>query len=159
MATTSQLFGTSTAITCTINSLANSATVGRQSTVIDNTSNLFDDALVTTIVTTAGSVAAPLSVFVYVSGSEDGTNFDQDDGVFGASDAAYTINSFTNLKLGAVISTPTTAKVYNSTFSVARLFGGNMPRKWAIVVVNNSGATLSGSGNSATYTGMKETIA
>jgi uncharacterized protein YaaN involved in tellurite resistance len=40
-------YSNSTAITITLNSLAHSLTVGRQSDVIDNSTNLFDDALVT----------------------------------------------------------------------------------------------------------------
>ena len=152
--TLTQAFGTSTAITITLNSLTASATVGRQSTVIDNTSNLYVDALVTAIITTAGSVASPFTVNVYVSGSEDGTNFDQDTAVMGASDAGYTIDSPTNLRLAAIINCSTTAKVYNKIFSVAQLFGGVMPRKWVVVVTNTTGATLSSSGNSMSYSGI-----
>ena len=135
-------YAASAAITCTLASLGNSATVGRQCTVIDNTTNLYDDALVTLSVKTAGTVAAPFAVSVYVFGSEDGTNFEQDDGVMGASDAAYTINAGSNLRGPILINTPTTAKVYTKVFSIASFFGGTMPRKWGFVVVNNSGATF-----------------
>lgn len=157
MATTTdaELIGTSTAITITLNSLGNSATVGRQSTVVDNTSNLFIELLITVILTTAGSVASPFIASVYLFESEDGSNYDQDDGVIGATDAAYTINANSNLKLIGIISTPTTAKVYNKIMKVSAPLG----RKWGIVVINNSGATLSGSGNSASYSGVKYTNA
>ena len=94
------------------------------------------------------------TVNVYVSGSEDGTNFDQDTAVMGASDAGYTIDSPTNLRLAAIINCSTTAKVYNKIFSVAQLFGGVMPRKWVVVVTNTTGATLSSSGNSMSYSGI-----
>lgn len=160
MAQDSVLYGTSTAITITLASLGDSATVGRQSTVIDNTSNLYDDAEVTVSLTTAGTMATPFVVYVYIFGSEDGTLYTQDDGTIGASDAAYTVNAASNLKGPFIISTPTTAKVYNGVIgSVASFFGGNMPRKWGIVVVNDSGAALSGSGNSASYSGLNTTIA
>ena len=160
MASTSIIYGTSTAITITLNSLGDSATVGRQSTVIDNTSNLYDDAEVTVILKTSGTMATPFAAFVYLFGSEDGTNYTQDDGVMGASDAAYTVNAASNLKGPFVISVPTTAKIYNAVIgSVASFFGGNMPRKWGIVVVNDSGAALDSTGNSASYTGIKTTIA
>lgn len=158
MATVSTItYGTTTAITCTIASLAASATVGRQCTVVDNTSNKFDDALLTIIVTT-GTVSSPVAVWVYIFGSEDGTNFDQDDGVMGASDAAYTVNSSSNLRGPVPISAPTSSKIYNKVISIAAFFGGVMPRKWGFVIVNNTGGALAGSGNSASYTGITETF-
>jgi hypothetical protein len=158
MTTLKENLSSSTAVTITLNSLSASTTAGRQASVIDNSSNLYVDALVTAIIST-GTVSSPVSVNVYVSGSEDGTNYDQDSAVMGVSDAAYTIDSSTNLRLGAVINTSTSSKVYNKTFSVAQLFGGVMPRKWTVVVVNNSGGALAGSGNSMSYTGITYTNA
>ena len=38
--------------------------------------------------------------------------------------------------------------------SIARLYGGVLPRKWGIVVVNSTGAALAGSNNSACFTGI-----
>lgn len=151
---------TATALTITLNSLAASATVGRQATVVDNTGNLYIDALAEVIISTSASaLAAPNVVNVYVSGSGDSTNFDQDSAVMGASDAGYTIDATTNLRLAAIINCSTSSKVYNKTFSVAQLFGGVMPVKWTIVVVNNTGQSLLSSGNSASYTGITYTSA
>lgn len=158
MTVTNIKYGTSTAITITLNSLASSATAGRQATVIDNSTNLFDDVLVTTIIST-GTVSSPVSVNVYVSGSEDGTNYDQDSAVIGATDAAYTIDSPTNLKLAKVINCSTSTKVYNAVFNVAGLFGGVMPRKWTVVVVQQTGGALAASGNSMSYSGITYTTA
>lgn len=153
-------YGTSTAITITLNSLATSTTVGRQATVIDNSSNLFIDALVTAIISTSASaIGSSKTVAIYVSGSEDGTNYDQDDGAMGATDAGYTINSPTNLKLARVMYCPTSSKVYNAVFSVANLFGGVMPRKWTVVVCNDTNQSLAASGNSMSYTGITYTNA
>ena len=151
-------YANSAALTITLNSLAASATVGRQATVIDNSTNLYDDALVTAIISTSASaLASPNAVFIYISGSEDGTNYDQDSAVMGASDAGYTIDSPTNLKLARVINCSTSSKVYNANFSVAQLFGGVMPRKWTAVVVNNTGQSLLSSGNSMSYSGITYT--
>lgn len=149
-------YGTSTAITITLNSLSSSSTVGRQATVIDNGTNLFDDALVTVIITT-GTVSSSTGVNTYLSGSEDGTNYDQDSAVMGASDAGYTIDSPTSLALMGIHPAGTSSKVYNKTMPVALLKGGIMPRKWTIVVTNTTGGALAGSGNSATYTGITYT--
>jgi hypothetical protein len=164
MATTTDniKFATSTAITCTLASLASSATVGRQSTVIDNSSNLYIDALVTIgIKTSASAMGSDKAVYIYVAGSEDGTNYDCDDAAIGATDASYTINNPSNLRLGAVINTLTSSKTYFRTFSVAALFGGVMPRKWALVVVNTSNQALdSTEGNhTKSYSGITYTNA
>jgi hypothetical protein len=160
MTTLNEKIGSSTSITCTMNSLAASATVGRQSTAIDNSSNLYVDALVSVIISTSSSsLAAPNVVNVYVSGSQDGTNYDQDTAVMGTSDAGYTIDSPTNLRLAAIINCSTSSKVYNKTFSVAQLFGGVMPDKWIVVVVNNTGQALASSGNSMSYSGITYTNA
>jgi hypothetical protein len=156
MATTDNIkYGTSTAITITLNSLASSATVGRQSTVVDNGTNLFDDVYVTLAFTTSASALAnDKAAYVYFFGSEDGTNYDQDDGVMGASDAAYTVNAASNLAGPGVINAPTSSKVYRKTFSLASFFGGIVPRKWGIVVCNFTGQALAASGNAATYSGV-----
>ncbi|CAN5262733.1 hypothetical protein BH10PLA2_BH10PLA2_00610 [soil metagenome] len=160
MTTQKIAFASSTALTITLNSLANSATAGRQATVIDNGTNLYIDALVTCIVSTSASaLASPNLISIYVSGSEDGTNYDQDTAVMGASDAAYTIDTNTNLRLAALINCSTSSKVYNKIFSIAQLYGGAMPRKWTVVVVNNTGQSLLGSGNSMSYSGIAYTNA
>jgi hypothetical protein len=160
MTTQKIAFSSSTALTITLNSLANSATAGRQATVVDNSSNLYVDALVTAIISSSASaLASPYAVYIYVSGSEDGSNFDQDSAVMGASDAAYTIDSLTNLRQAAIINCSGSSKVYNKTFSVAQLFGGVMPKKWTVVVVNNTGQALASSGNSMSYTGITYTNA
>jgi len=162
MAVTKITYGTSTAITCTLASLASSATAGRCSTAVDNTSNLYDDAIVTLSVTSgAGTMANDKAVYVYVYGSEDGTNYDIEESNTLGSDAAYTINSPTNHKLAAVLNILTEAKVYTAVFSVAQVYGGVMPRKWGLIIVNFSGQALNGTeGNHIkTYTGITYTTA
>lgn len=151
-------YANSAALTITLAALATSTTVGRQATVVDNSSNLYDDALVTVIIgTSASAIGSSKSVSTYLSGSEDGTNFDQDDAAMGASDAGYTINLPSNLPTGMVMNTPTTSKTYNRTFSIAALKGGVMPRKWTIVVCNDTNQNLGTS--SASYSGITWTNA
>jgi hypothetical protein len=160
MATTNIKYNSAgTSITITLNSLAASATAGRQSTVIDNTSNLYDDAMVTVVISTSSSaLASPNVVTCYISAEFDGVpNYDQDSAVMGASDAAYTIDSPTNLRLAAIINCSTSSKVYNKSFSVANACGGVMPSKWVLVVTNQTGQSLNSSGNSASYCGITYT--
>ena len=144
MATTFKpVYGTSTAITCTLASLAASSTVGRSSVAIDNTTNLFIDALVTLAIKTgAGAIGGNKGIWVYVFGSEDGTNYEQEESNVPGTDISYTINTPTVFRLAAIIPVANSAKVYERVFSIARLFGGVMPRKWGLIVCNDTGTAL-----------------
>ena len=157
MAVTKITYANSAAITITLNSLAHSATAGRESTAIDNSTNVYDDAFVTVIcVTDATTIAADQAVYVYAYASEDGTNYT--DNATGT-DAGITLRSPTNLVLLGVIATPTASATYKKTFTVAPAFGGILPRKWGIVVRPYAAASsgLASSGNSASYTGITYT--
>lgn len=151
--------GAGASITITLNSLTSSTTAARQSTAIDNTSNLYDDAMVTVVISTSSSsLAAPNAVYCYISAEFDAVpNYDQDTGVMGATDAAYTLDNPTNLRLGAIINCSTNSKVYNKSFSVAQTCGGIMPSKWVLVINNQTGQSLNSSGNSSTYCGITYT--
>src|SRR5258706_5463087 len=108
MSTTDKIsYGTSTAITCTLASLASSATAGRGCTVIDNTSNLFDDVLLTIAVkTSASALANDKAVYVYLFGSEDGTVYGSSSAESVGTDGAVTLDSPTNLKGPFIINCP-----------------------------------------------------
>jgi hypothetical protein len=152
-----QVFGTSTGITITLASLASSATAGRESAAVDNSSNLYVDALVTvTIDLAAGAPANDQAVYVYAAASEDGTTYT--DNATG-SDAAITLRTPTNLRVIGIINTPVDGAVYTQVMSVAQAFGGILPRKWSIVVRNYSGQAFHSSGNSASYTGVYANVA
>lgn len=161
MADVKQAFGTSNqAITITLNSLASSATAGRESTVIDNTSNLFRDALVTVKIKmpASGTPADSKAVYVYAYATADGGS-SYSDGATG-SDAAFTHSDPPNLKLIGIVSCPANTNTYTGgPFSVAQAFGGTLPAKWGIVVRNHTGLTLDSSGNSAHYQGVYDTVA
>lgn len=159
MASIKIAYGTSTAITCTLGSLASGS--ARESTVVDNGSNLFLDAIVNlSVKLAAGSPASDKCVYIYAYGSEDGTNYT--DNATG-SDAALTPRSPSNLALIGIISTPDSGAVtYKSgPLGVASAFGGILPRKWGIVVKNMTGLAFSGTENdhSKSYTGIYQTSA
>lgn len=157
MADIKTAFGTSTAITITLNSLATSATAGRESTAIDNSTNKYLDALVSVILKiAAGTPANDKCAYVYAYASEDGTLYT--DNATGT-DAAITPESPTCLRLVHVIPMPTASKTYEAIFSIAQAFGGVLPRKWGIVVRNYCGINLDSSGNSASYSGVYATSA
>ena len=146
---------TAQAIAITLNSLASSATAGRESTAIDNTSNRFLDALVQVKINFPNSAPAnDKAIYVYAYGTADTTTPSYSAGVTG-SDAAYTMDDPTVLRLIDVVPIPTQNKVYTSQpVSVAAAFGGVLPPKWGIMVRNYAGQTLAASGNSAWYQGV-----
>ena len=149
---------TAAVITCTLNSLASSSTAGRGSAAVDNTTNLYDDALVEVILKTAATTtpANDKAGYVYIYGSADGTNYDGSSNENVGTDAAVTIDAPTNLKGPVVLVLLNSNASYKTSFSVARFFGGVMPLKWGVVVQNFSGMVLTGtpSDHSVTYTGI-----
>lgn len=154
-------YATSTALTCTLASLASGATTARESTAIDNTTNLYDDAMVyLAIKLQAGSPTDDKAIYIYAYASEDGTNYT--DNTTGT-DAAVTLRSPTNLKLVYAISTPDSGGLTYKVVipSIASAFGGILPRKWGIVVHNYTGVAFSATegDHSKTYTGITYTVA
>ena len=142
MSTTNQSkYGTNgQAITCTVASLGN--TSARVATAIDNTSNLFLDALVfLKLKTGASGVASTGQINVYAIGMVDGgTTYTEN---AGSTDAAVTLTSPPNARLIGVINAVANATTYyGGPFSVAQAFGGNLPDHWSIIVENQTGAAL-----------------
>jgi hypothetical protein len=147
-------YDAATAVTITLASLGSAS--ARESTIVDNTSNLYLDAQLAVSVK-VGTVSSDKAVYVYVYGTVDGTLIgDNATGV----DAALTMRSPTNLRLLGVINCPTDTTVYTQVFgSVAAAFGGNLPAKWGVVVHNVTGASLSatGSDHAVKYRGIYAT--
>lgn len=147
-------------LTCTLASLASSATAGRESTAIDNRTNLFLDAFVMVKVKTSASVLAnDKAVYIYVAGTvDDGTTWP--DAVTGIN-AAITLVDPTELILLGTIFCPAISTTYNGgPWSVARAFGGSMPAEWSIVVRNYTGQALDASeaSHSKLYQGVYATV-
>jgi len=135
------------ALTITLASLADSSTAGRESTAVSNTSDLFLDVLITAKIKGAnsGSIVAPSSAFVYAYASVDGGS-EWPDTVTGT-DAAITLNNPTQLKLlGAIYAAAINTTYKGGPWSLAALYGGRMPEKWGVVVVNDIGTALSATG-------------
>lgn len=150
---TSQLQGTKTNLTITLNSLAASATVGRQSTVVDNTVNNALDVQVQGTIN-VGTVSGNKQILFYIAGSFDGgTTYSLANGTntIGATDAAFTRADPADKPPAHVLPVPTSSISYSFDFSVAQVFGGSMPDHWALCVFADDGATLASSGNAAWY--------
>lgn len=149
MASIKTEYGSVQALTITLASLADSATAGRESTAVSNTTDKFLDVLVSARIKpqNSGSISAPSAVLFYVAASIDGGT-DYPDAVAGTGDAAVTINSPHQLKLLGVINVAAINVSYKGgPWSVAQLFGGKMPEKWVIVAINDCGTALSATGS------------
>ena len=134
-------------ITITLASLATDANllVGRQSTAIDNSTNLYTDYLVSGKVTAGTSPTTARSIEVWAVGSWDGTNWPD---AFGASDASRTFTSAdikaSVVRLLGVMATDNTSNraYYFGPTSVAGAFGGTLPPKFAVFVVHSTAVAL-----------------
>lgn len=152
-------YSAATTITITTDSLASSTTAGRESTVVDNTTTLYQDALVTFKIVypnSAPSVHRGIYVFAY---AWDGTDYTYP--VAGNGDAAVTLDDITTtayqLPQIGFIPAVQNKTLTSRPFSVATAFGGILPQKWGIVVLNYSGQTLS-TGNTCRFVGLNSTV-
>lgn len=146
MADLRQKYGTEAqAITVTLASLASAAS--RESTAIDNSSNLFRDVLVMLRAKNHASTAptGDKAIYVYVYGTVDTALPLYPDAVTGT-DAGITIDSPTHLKaLGVLLFTAAAQTKNGGPWNVAAAFGGRVPSKWGIVIQNATGASLDAS--------------
>lgn len=135
-------------------SLAQATGVARASTVVDNTTNLYLDALVQLQVTSGGSgTSANGYVNIYAYGTVDAADSLYPETITGT-DGTITLIVPTNLRLIGTLNVVTNSITYVSEpMSVAAAFGGVLPEKWGIVMENQSGGTLT-TPNAAYYQGV-----
>ena len=143
-----------------LHSLASSATAGWQSAEVDNTSNLFLDALVQCVLDFANSAPAnSKGVFVYAAGGlETGklsNPFSGSEGTLTLTDVATTGQNAK--RIGFIHYNTADEVVESSPMSVANGFGW-LPPFWAIGLMNHSGAALAASGNTVKYRGIYATV-
>jgi len=124
-------------ITITLASLADNGI--RECTAVDNTSNLFMDAMAIIKVTTGASGGDSGDVInVYAYGTADGgTSYS---GECTGSDAA--VASTRNLVLLGVIQANVATTTFYKLFTIAAAFGGVLPDHWGVVIENKTGAAL-----------------
>lgn len=143
-----QVTPASSDLTITLASLATSSTfiAGRQSTAVDNSSNLYLDYLLAGVVTVGTSPTSGTEIRVYVVALRNDSTWP--DGV-GASDAAWSTTTAGKgsgyLRLAAVMLVDATTSNVGYSFgpvSVAALFGGVVPDKWAVIVTHSTGQNL-----------------
>jgi hypothetical protein len=159
MATVKDLLASIASFTITLASLANStAGVGRQATLIDNTTNLYTSALISASIKLGTSPSNNAPVFLYLIRSDNNGTPILDDGG-GASDAAWTQNNAPLLGVLKSKAAASTGDVLSGVFDTK--FLGSLGAKWTIGVVNNTGVNLDSTGGNhvISYTGITQTVA
>lgn len=157
MTTASPVYGTPVTMTMTLAALASTAGLlaGRQSNAADNVSDDCIDAMVGGKVVTTATTTTNTQIQIWLFGSYDGTSYSA---AAGASDANFTpdTGAKNQMKLLTVIPNITTTAVTYvwGPFSVAQAFGGTMPQKWGVYVVQNTGTALA-AGGEVKYTPIK----
>jgi len=153
-------YGTVTALTVTnLHSLASSATAGWQSAVIDNSSDLFEDAAVQVVLDFANTAPAnDKAAYVYVYSGLETTYTNPASGSEGTVTLTSVVTTAQNLAfLGSMPYNTADEVVESKVWSVAAVHGGIMPIKWGIIIINFSGAALAASGNTVKYAGVYRT--
>lgn len=157
MPTSSIVYSAATAITLTAASLANGAY--RQSAVIDNSSNLYMNAQVSGSIQTGTNPTAGTLITLFAYANINDTLYTA--GCSG-SDAAYTADG-EELLLRPLMSVRVDATSDQDYLfgpvPVAPAFGGDMPKKWGLVLLNSTGVALNATGtnNFFNFYGVKYT--
>lgn len=161
MADIKQAYGAEQTFTVTsLHSLASSATAGWQSVAVDNaTTDKFLDVLVYFVLDFANTAAANskgVYVFAYSGIGSIYTNpASGSQGTITLPDV--TANQLALPQIGFIPYVTADEIVESAHFSVAAGFGGVLPQKWGVVLMNHSGAALAASGNTAKYHGVYAT--
>lgn len=138
--------------TITLTSLGSGA--GRVATAIDNTTNLFNDALCELKFKT-GTVSGNKQLIVYAVASNDGGTTYTDN--VGGTDAAVSTQPAAAQVVASISNLASTTSYYIGPFSVAQAFGGTLPASWSLVIWNDGCGTLSVTGTDHTlkYQGVQ----
>lgn len=152
MANVKLVYASPVTLTITNANLAASVTAGWQSAVQDNSSNLYLDALAEWVLAAVNTAPAGTKrIYCYAWGSNDSSGSDftgTGTNIPGTGEATLTFPDVTAnsipMPLIGTISYPSQNKAINAgPFSIARAFGGILPPKYGIAMVNDSGMTLS----------------
>lgn len=144
-----------------LHSLANSATAGWQSDVVDNTSSLFLDALLMVVLDFANTTPAnSRAAFIFAYGGIESGVYSNP---FSGSEGTVTLvdvtaNAQNAKQVGAIPYTTQDEVAEGGPWSVAAAFGGWLPPFWGVGIMNHSGAALHSSGNTVKYRGIYATV-
>jgi hypothetical protein len=138
--------GTTTQLTITLASLAsNTAGGGRQSTMVDNTTTLYQLVHLYGKITTGTSPTASRGIYVYLLKADKSASPNVATDNAGASDATITIA--TAQQIGSILTDATSDKTYRFDAVIY-----NPGPSWGVAVVQDSGVSLNATaGNQAIW--------
>jgi len=135
-------FGTS-GQTLTISMAGVVANAGRESTAVDNSTNKWVDAQLVVKIKTGGSgTSATGMVNIYAYGSVDGGSTYSGNAT--GTDGACTPTNM--VQIGSIAVSANATEYKSAVLSVAAAFGGSLPERWGIAILNLTGATLDATG-------------
>lgn len=152
MADIKSAYGSSSALACTMASLASSSTfvAGRASAAYDNTTNLYLDVLLAGKVTVGTTPTINTEIHIDVVALQDDTTWPD---TFGGTDADVTVTSvgvskgYLRRAATLIVDATTSNRAYAfGPISVAQLFGGTLPKKFQVFVTHNTGVNLNSTG-------------
>ena len=147
MADVKLAYGTAVDATITLASLATHAgrLEGRESTAIDNTTNLHLDYLASGRITTGTTPTVGTTIEVWAVAAFDGTTFPH---VFAGTDTVKTItlanikNNICFLVTSITVTATSNTEYFFSGVSLASVFRGVIPPKFSLFVTQNTGPAL-----------------
>lgn len=132
-------FGSSTALSITLASLANGS--ARQSTIVDNTTDRFSRVIVYAKVKQGTSPTGNKTVTAYLLRDDNNGTNHRTDGA-GSSDAAITVLNAQLIGIMNNKSSPSTGDVLYGEFTI-----DNPGPKWGIAIQNDTGVNLDSTGS------------
>lgn len=158
-------YAASAAVTISLASLASSATfvAGRESTLVDNTSNKYLDYQLSGKITTGTTPTVNTEIRVYVVGiMEDSTWPDVFDGTDSPETvtSTYILDGLCALAARLQVSASSDIAYPLRNISVRALFGGVLPKKFVVFVSHNTVVALNATGGNHTIyvTGEYESL-
>lgn len=147
------VYAASSNLTITLASLATSSdfTAGRESTLVDNTSNLYQDYKLSGKITVGTTPTINTEIRVYLVAMLDDSTWPD---VFDGTDSAETITSVgvmsSAMKLASLILVDATTSdrvYYFDAGYVSSYFNGVCPPKFVVFVTHNTGVNLNSTGS------------
>ena len=151
MTTLAQSFGSSSSLTLNPTSWTQGTTISSDAVDVSALSPVPVDIEITVTATVPNSpLGAQSAINVYVAVSEDGTHFTGNDQYSGSNNSQTALRSPTNFYGPFVIPCTQNVAAWGVVGSLRSLCGGVLPRKWGVVLENQTNLTLTGP--AATYT-------
>ncbi len=140
--TIAQLFGTSVAFTINSTSWTQATVITTDAIDVSAITTVPIDILVTVKITFPNStIGAQSAVNIFVSASEDGTVYDDNDQYSGTNNTQTALRLPANYK-GPVVMGATINVVTAITFSLRQVCGGILPRKFGLILQNQCNQTI-----------------